>query len=268
MAHQRRMTLRDSRARRARTAAVAALLLASGCTPSAFRADAGAAFMRVNGDIGLQNSMGGLVLHDNMNDVRSDLQAGETKASPYLRFEADWGPHRAKLSGFGHNSSGDGTLSGDFGDIPAGTPVESDLDFIDVTGSWSYDLLPDDDVRLAPGVQIAFYSLDVSARATSISAFENVDTSVLAPMPYIDAGIDFGYVSLQANFGVIAADLGDADGRYWDAEALVRLQPSEDFEFIGGFRYLLIDAHGRASSRDFDADLDVYGWFLGGGVRF
>jgi hypothetical protein len=248
-------------------ALVAATVLAA-CAPQQFRGYAGASFMSVQGEVGLQNSAGNLNLNANMNSLENDLDVGDSDTSPYLRFDADWDRHRAKVSGFAHNSSGNGTLSGDFGDLAAGTLVFTDLDFIDVTGSWSYDLMSSKTWRLAPGVQLAYYSLDVAVRAQSINAFEKIDTSVVAPMPYVEAEVDFGPVSLGANFGAIAADLGDANGRYWDAEALVRVRPARHIELIAGARYLLFDAHGIATDRDFDADLEVFGWFVGGGVTF
>ncbi len=251
-----------------RTCAVVAVGLLAACAPQAFRADVGAAFVRVQGELGLQNSGGSLTLASNMNDVKDQLGTGETDASPYVRFEADWGPHRIKLSGFSHNSTGGGTLVGAFGDLPGGTQVFTDLDFANVTASWSYDLMPTSMFRVAPGVQLGYYSLDLTTRAQTLSAFENVDTDAITPMPYLEAEIDLGRVSVGANAGVMSAHIRDATGRYWDAEAYVRGTPLDNLEIIGGLRYLLIDAHGNATGRDFDSDIDLFGWFIAGGVKF
>jgi len=245
----------------------AALLLAS-CMPEAFRVDAGAAFTRVIGETGLQNSGGSLNLNANMNDLEDAFAVGDSEAAPYARAECDWGPHRFKLSGFGHNSSGTGTLTGAFGDLPAGTQVASDLEFFNVSGSWSFDLAPSSMLRLAPGVQVGYYAIDMKARATSNVAFEEVDTAVIAPMPYLEAGVDLEHVSFLVDAGLIAADIRDAAGRFWDVEALARVRAGATVEVLAGFRYLLIDAHGTATGRDFDADIEVVGWFIGGGVRF
>jgi len=248
--------------------AVAAALLFAACAPHTFRADVGAAFARVEGQIGLQNSAGSAVLGDNMNDLQDHLGVGDEDESPYVRLEADWGANRVKASAFTHNSAGSGTLAGAFGDIPAGTQVFTDFDFVDVTASWSFDLMPTPTVRIAPGVQVGYYSLDITTRAPSLSAFEQVDTDIIAPMPYLDTEVDLGWISFGVNGGAIAITLTDATGRYWDAEGYVRATLMQHVELIGGVRYLLFDAHGEASHRDFDADLDVFGWFIGGGVRF
>lgn len=251
-----------------RPCTVTAVGFLAACTPQTFRADVGAAFARVQGEIGLQNSSGGLSLAANMNDVQDQLATGDSDQSPYLRFEADWGPNRAKISGFGHNSAGSGTLAGAFGDLPSGTQVSTDFDFVNVTASWSYDLMPSSLLRIAPGVQVGYYSIDIITRAQSLSAFESVDTDTITPMPCLDAEVDLGFLSIGANAGLMVIDLRDATGRYWDAEGYVRSAPADNLEFIAGVRYLLFDSHGEASGRDFDADLDVLAWFIGGGVKF
>lgn len=251
-----------------RTCALIAVGMLAACAPQNFRADVGGAFVRMQGEIGLQNSGGSLTLASNMNDVKDQLGSGETDASPYMRLEADWGPSRVKVSGFGHNSAGTGTLVGQFGDLPGGTQVSTDFDFVNVTASWSYDLMPTSLFRIAPGLQLGYYSFDMITRAQALSAFESVDTDTFTPMPYLDCEVDLGYVSVGANAGVMGIDLRDGTGRYWDAEAYVRGTPMDNLEIIAGLRYLLFDSHGRATNRDFDSDVDIFGWFIAGGIKF
>lgn len=249
----------------------ALLLLALGlaaCAPDNYRLGGGAAFLRASGSVALQNEGGSLVLHDEHNDLKGSLDVGSTEPSPYLRFEANQGPQQIRIHGFGYDSNGSGVLDGAFGNIPAGTAVTTSMEFFNASAAWSWDLFPGDDVRLAPGVQVAFASLDVSATAASPSRFEKVNTDVIVPMPYVEGSIALGPVTLVADAGVIAANLGDANGRYWDVEALARFKPGDDFELFAGWRYLLMDSHGIATARDFDADIYMNGWFIGGGVRF
>jgi hypothetical protein len=75
-------------------------------------------------------------------------------------------------------------------------------------------------------------------------------------------------VSLVANFGAFDVDMGDADGQYYNAEAFLRWTPMMSVEFMGGWRSLSVDANGDADGRKFDADFDVAGWFIGGGIAF
>ena len=236
------------------------------CTPGFFRADAGAIYSQVKGSVGLQNSGGTLVIGNNMADLQDDLGVGDEQASPYVRLEADWGNHRVKVSGFRHQSSGSGTLQHPFGDLVAGSAVNSDLEFDDITASWSYDLMPTGPLRLGLGVQVGYYGVDLSVR--SIGGFETVTSDLIAPMPYVDGEVDVGIFSFGANAGALMADLHDATARYWDAEGYARMHIGPALEVLAGYRYLLIDAHGTADNRDFDADFEVTGWFLGGGIRF
>jgi hypothetical protein len=251
-----------------RCALLLGLTALAGCVPGHYRVDAGAAFTALDGRIGLQNSSGTLVLADNMQDFSSNLGVGETETSPYVRAEADFGDHRIKASYLANHGTGTGTLGGAFGDIPAGTAVTTDVDFTNVTASWSYDLVPSSILRVAPGVQIGYYNFDISVRSTTPAAFETVNTDLIAPMPYLDVEVDLGIVDAGVNLGLMSANLRDATSRYTDAEAFARVTPFPGLELIAGYRYILMDAHGTASGRDFDADFTVQGLFIGGGIHF
>lgn len=245
-----------------------ALLPLAACAPSAFRADIGAIFPHVSGGTSLQNSSGTNSLSAVQNNLRNSLDVGESQAQPYLRAEADWGRHRVRLHGFGYDESGTAQLDRDFGDLPAGTMANTSLEYLSIVGSWSYDLMPTETLFLGPGVQVGIYSLDVSASATSPAGFETVDTDLVAPQLFLEAGVDLGLISADANLGFMSAHLGDAAGRYVDAELMVRAKPIERFELFVGYRYTVLDADGVASGRDFDADVTVSGLLFGGGVRF
>lgn len=239
----------------------------TGCIPTG-RAYVGAAFMKVAGDLALQNAGGSLNLDATQSDIEDDLGAGDADTSPYVRAEADWGPHRVRVSGFGHSSSGTGTLDNAFGDLAATTNVASDLEVFNVTGAYTWDLFPTGPFRLGIGAQVGYSSIDITVRDTGGVAFERVRTDNYVPMPLLDAEVDLGVVAVGGSLGGFEVDLGDADGRYWDGELFVRASPWSMVEFIGGYRYLSFDSSGEADGRDFDADLELTGWFLAGGIKF
>lgn len=251
-----------------RTLLVVSLLLPAACAPSQLRGDIGAIFPQAKGNIGLQDSGGSHVLAANMNDLHDQLGVGDAEASPYLRLQADWERQRVRASGFGYSATGSGTLAGDYGNLPAGTPVTTSLQFFNLSTAWSYDLLGIPGFRLAPGVQLDFLSLDLSATSASPSGYEKVATDVAVPQLYVDGEIDLGPFALQANLGVMSADLGDGNGRYVDGELMGAWTPFAGFEVLVGYRYIVMDVAGRADSRDFDADVSISGWMIGGGVRF
>lgn len=242
------------------------------CTEMVYRANVGAMFPVSKGQIALQNASGGeFVLHDNQQDLESNLGLGDTEVSPYVHLQADQQKHRFRLHGFLTNSEGSGTLAassspGGFGGIPAGAQVSTSMDFYAVQATYAWELLREEHYRLAVGGALGFYGLDLAARSTT--GREEVETSVLVPAPYLEAELMYGPFILGGDAGLMAAHLRDGNGRYGDAEAYVKVRPHEDFELMLGYRYVLLDAHGTATSRDFDADIEVRGIFLGGGVRF
>lgn len=250
------------------TAVLLATLPFAGCAPSAYRADIGAIFPHLSGGTSLRDSSGNNSLSDVQNNLRGSMDIGEAQPQPYLRVETDWGPHRVRVHGFGYDESGSGALDRDFGDLPAGTQANTSLEYFTVAGSWSYDLMPTETLRLGPGVQLGYYSLDVTARSTSPAGFETVSTDVLMPQLFVEGEVDLGLVSADANVGFMSAHLGDAAGRYVDAELMVRVHPSPQFEIFAGYHLTVLDVMGEASGRDFDADVTIGGFLIGGGIRF
>jgi hypothetical protein len=236
------------------------------CAGMTYRADVGPMFARTAGDVALQNAGGTLNLGQERNSVDGNLGLGETEPAPYIRVEGNKDKHRFRLHGFGLDAEGSGTLDGDFGGLVGGSQVQTSMEFFAINGNWGYQLLRNDHWRLAVGAQLAFYSLDVAAR--SALGRETVDTQGLVPMPFGEVETMWGKFTFGANAGVMAVDLGDAKGTWFDAEAYARLQLTPKFDLMGGVRYLLFDVEGRAEDRDFEADMDIQGLFLTAGVSF
>lgn len=241
-------------------------LLFVACAGQTWQADVGPMFARMRGEIALQNTAGTVPASNSQNSLSGNMSLGDTEVSPYLRFETNVDKHRVRLSGFYVDAEGSGTLNGDFGDITSGTQVRTTLDFFGIDGTYGYQVLREQHYRVAVGGKLGFYSLDVAARSTG--AREEVITEVIVPMPWVEAELMWEDLTLGANAGIMAGDLGDANGRYWDLEGYGKWQVTEQFDAQVGYRYLLLDGYGRASSRDFDADIDVQGLYISAGVRF
>lgn len=245
------------------------LLLLSGlcaCAGQTYRVDVGPFFARASGDVALQNAAGTLVLGDNQNDLGRSFGLDDTEPSPYVRFQLDHEKHRVRVHGFGVDGDGDATLTGAYGNLPAGAQVTTSMEFFAVAGNWAYQLLRGEHHRFAAGAQLGYYALDVAAR--SPAGREEVETDVLVPMPFLELEGLFDRFTVGANVALMSADLGDGSGRYLDVEGYVRWAAAKDFDFFAGYRYVVLDAYGRASDRDFDADVDVEGLFFGAGIRF
>ncbi|HEX5050887.1 MAG TPA: hypothetical protein VFZ65_03865 [Planctomycetota bacterium] len=242
------------------------LIALTACAGQTYRADVGAMFPVVGGDIALQNSAGTGSLGGSQNDLKSEMGLGDSEVSPYVRLQMDDGKSRFRVHGFGIDAEGSGTLVGDFGDIAAGSVVKTSMEYFNVTAAWGYEVLRNKSYRVAVGAQLGFYLLDIAA--VSAAGRESVDTTVLVPMPFAEAEWLWKDFAIGANGGFMSADLGDAAGIYWDLEGYVRWQAAEQFDVLVGYRNIRMDAYGSASSRDFDADLDIQGIFISGGVRF
>ena len=244
------------------------------CAGSKYRTDVGAMFGFASGDIALQNAAGSLDLGSNQNSLDDNMGLGDTEASPYVRLQMDKDKHRIRLHGFRMDAEGSGTLAGspgngDFGDILGGTNVTTSMEFLSINGNYSYEVLRTPDYRVGLGLQLAYYALDVSAR--SASGREEVQTDALVPYPFIEVEGFAGGFTGGANASIMALDVGDGSGRYWDAEVYVKWEGTvdrADIQFMLGYRYILLDAYGTATGRDFDADIDVNGVFISAGIRF
>ncbi|HEB52186.1 MAG TPA: hypothetical protein ENI87_02905 [bacterium] len=233
------------------------------CVGQTYHVEVGPTFARARGVVALANSSGFLPVANSLED---DMGLGESEAAPRIAASTRFGDHHVRLSGFYIDTEGSGALNQDYGNILAGTQVQNTLDFFAIAGSYSYELEREENYRLAVGAKLAYYSLDVTAR--SPGGREQVETDALVPMPYIEGEYYWEDLTIGANFGVMSADLGDATGRYWDGEAFARYAIDDRYDVRVGYRYLLLDGYGRASSRDFDADLTVQGVYLSAGVRF
>ncbi|MFY9344382.1 MAG: hypothetical protein WAT39_17955 [Planctomycetota bacterium] len=245
-------------------------LCITACRTAKYEADVGPFFAIADGDLSLQN-VNGTLQGFNQNDLDRNFGLGETEASPYLRLQADGDRHRIRLHGFTIAASGSGVLERDFGGIVTGSQVTTDIDFYAIGANYGYRLWNGRNYRVAIGAAAMYYGLDVAAR--SPVGRESVNSEVLVPMPFAEIEGLFGDFTVGANGAVMSADLGDASGRYLDVEGYVRWQATRALDFTAGYRYIVIDAAGKADSsiggtRAFDADVSVQGYFVTAGVKF
>jgi hypothetical protein len=241
------------------------LITFTACAGQTYDAEVGPMFARARGEFALADSM--QVMHGN-NSLDRDMGLGQTEAVPYLAFRTDYNKHRVRLNGFYLDSEGPATLAQGHGNISAG-PVQASMDFFGIASNYSYEVLHEDNYRIGLGAQLGFYSLDVAVRRlVGVVGREEVTSEVFVPMPYVEIEGFWKDFTVGANMGIMSADLGDASGRYVDIEAYGNWAINESYDVKLGYRYLLLDGYGRASSRDFDADVEVQGFYLSAGIRF
>ena len=239
-------------------------LLLTSCGIARVSGYAGYTQTQLSGDLGL--APGSLSVNTSA-DVEDDLNLGES-GSPYVRVEAGGGPISVTVSAFRYDSSADGTLTGSFGNIPAGFAVQTDAEIINLKAAVMFDLINFGVVRISPGLAVDYFDIDVQVTATSFSAFDRVDVVAPVPMLFVQVAADVGPVGATVDLGGISVDLPDAEGTFFDLEAMLRVEPFDHVELIAGYRWISIDADGEADGQAFDADLELQGWFVGGGVTF
>ena len=251
---------------RAQVGLVVCLLALPSCMDLRARAYAGYMQSELSGDLGLAPSFAPAAVSTSV-DVEDSFGVSD-EGSPYVRLEAAAGPLNFTASAFRYDSDSTGTLQANFGDITAGLLVNTETEFFNAKGAVTFDILDVGFLRLSPGLAVDYFDIDVSVTAVGLGAQENLDVQAPVPMLFAQAEATVGPVAATVDVGGIAIDVGDVDGTYFDVEALLRVAPVSHIEVFAGYRWINMDGKGTADGQDFDADLTLQGWFLGGGFTF
>ena len=246
-----------------------ALVALESCTLPYARAYAGYSSMGLSGDIALAPAAGTGNLGALKIDVENELGLDGNSGSPYGRIDAGFGPIGVTVSAFTYSKVSTGTVTRQFGNITAGTDVRSDLDLTDIKAAVLWNAINIGPLRIAPGLGVNYLDLNLDVRTlTGVAASDNVDIVAPIPMAFLQGDLELGKFGLTVDAGGMAVDLKDASGTYWDVEALLRFEPVKHVNIFGGYRWISLNAKGNADGQDFDANLDLKGWFVGGGISF
>jgi len=229
-------------------------------------AQAGYTQMAIDGDIALSTTGGAASVNQS---VDSAFGIGDPQGSPYVRAQADFGTPVLTVSAFTFDEQGSGTLNAQFGNITAGTDVNSDITFTNAKVSLAFDI-PLGPIKIAPGIAADIFDLDMHVRDTTGTFAE--DLTVLAPVPmaFVRGEADLlGWAGVVAELGYVQVPtIKDVKGTFWDAEVMLELRPTSLLHLFAGYRLIGIDAEGTVDGQDFATDLRISGWTIGGGIRF
>ena len=254
-------------------ASLLTMLSATSCTVPYARVYAGYTKMGPSGDVALAPTSGTSNLGALGIDVESDLGLDEA-GSPYARVDMGLGSFGLTVSAFTYHKVSSGTITKQFGNITAGTPVRSDLDLTDVKAAVIWNALDIPlpalgSVRVGPGFGVNFIDLNLDVQTTSgVAAADNVDVVAPIPMAFLQADVELGPFGMTVDGGGMSVDLNDAGGTYWDVEGLFRFSPAQHMHIFGGYRWISLNARGDADGQDFDANLALRGWFVGAAFSF
>lgn len=223
---------------------------------------------KLSGDIALDSTGGGNNLEAVRTDVNDDLGLGRA-GSATLGVDLKTPIGRVSASYLRYSDHATGSLTRAFGDIPPGTNVETTIDFDNLKAFWSFDLFDTELFRIAPGIGADLFLLDARVRSiTALSAFENLEVDIPMPMLFLEGEVDLGDVQGELELGGTSLDVGSFDGTFIDLDARVRYTGFGALELFGGYRWISIDADGTADGQRFDANLELEGFYFGGGVHF
>ncbi|HEX6813394.1 MAG TPA: hypothetical protein VF384_17380 [Planctomycetota bacterium] len=241
-------------------------LATAACAPMRMSAQAGYTQTAVSGQIALESDGGGS--SSSKQDIESAFGLGDAQGSPWLRAQAHFGVPVLTASGFWLKESGTGVLDASFGGLPVATPVATDLEL----GCGKFSLVFGIDagpVKLSPGLAIDVFDIDFRATETTLGNREEIDELLAVPMLLLRAEAPLEALNFVAEIGYLETPEVDGnDGSFLDVEAMIECVVLGQCSVIAGYRLLDLDAKGETDSDSFVTDLQIRGWFVGGGIRF
>jgi hypothetical protein len=115
-------------------------------------------------------------------DLDSSLDLGKTEYVPYLRGEFAIAGLDLSLSGFKTSQTGTGTVTADFGDITAGSTVDSKLDLALAHASLCYDVVDTKPFTFGAGIGADYFDLDMDVHNVAFGLDESVQIRQAIPL--------------------------------------------------------------------------------------
>lgn len=245
----------------------APLLVLPSCYQLEVSAQAAYAQLSLDGDLGYKSASDPSPGPTVDQDIGSAFGLGDGQGTPYGRVMLDTGVPVIAVSGFLFEESGSGVLQANFGEVPAGFGVNSDIEMANAKASLAFqiDLGP---VAISPGLAVDYFDLKIDVQDVFGAFRETVELAGPVPMLFLRAEADLGIVAGVVEGGYMKVDIDDVTASLLDIEALVEVRPTDLVHLFAGYRHLNLSTDGLIDNDSFDADITLAGFFLGGGVRF
>ncbi|MEC7584558.1 MAG: hypothetical protein VYE77_09580 [Planctomycetota bacterium] len=219
--------------------------------------------LSVSGDVGLDSS-GSPVIDQSIESIG----LGEDQGSAYARLEVDMGVPQLAISGFRFEEQGRGTLGANFGNVPATADVVTDLRLDNIKLSYTFELELGP-ISLAPGLAVDWFDIDLRVADEVGIASEEVQVTGPVPLLFLQGEADLGYVGLVGEVGYLAVpEIEDVEASLLDVDVRVEVYPTDWVDLFVGYRSIMIEGNGTSDDEDYDLDLELSGFFVGGGFRF
>src|SRR5262245_11298329 len=185
-------------------------LVLTGCitSPPYIEGDLGAIAPRLSGDLKRENSSG----NHGSSASFGDLGLDDREFSPYLAVRGGAFGFNGSLSYFQSSFDGNGTIDNDFGDIGAGTKVDSSLDLIEAKLAVTLTLLSLGPVRFAGGAGIEHIDFDVDVDGQGGAGKEKFSSISDVPILVGEGELELGPLRVLASLSGVPGEYGDVDG--------------------------------------------------------
>ena len=246
--------------------ALACAAVFASCGAVATKVRGGYMQMDVAGSVTLDDSNGGPAAGGRQ-DIGSAFGLGDEHGSPFLRADVDCGGPSFTASGFWFEDDGTGVLDDDFGGLLGNTPVTSEIELgnLRLGAVWDFELGP---VTLSPGLALDLFDFHFRA-SDPVGNSEVIDEFLAVPLLVARGSTRVGPVDLLGEVGYIEASNGEGStNRFLDADVMLSCTVSSSAFVFAGYRFIDVDATGDTEAQSFTVDLELRGWYLGGGIAF
>ena len=171
-------------------------------------------------------------------------------------------------SAFSVSEEGSGTLATTFGPLSAGTAVRSKLDLANAKVSLTHDF-GFGPVKISPGLAVDVVDFRLTASEPTFGNEGEIDEFLPLPMLFCRAEGDIGVVAILAEVGYLdVPEVEGAEVALLDLEAMLEWRVLPTVQLFAGYRLIDVDGFGETSDTSFGLDVQLEGWFIGGGIRF
>lgn len=214
-----------------------------------------------------------LPLPATVNNSVDDLDLAESEDTWGVRADLKFGAPHLTISTQASSWSGDGTLSADFGGIPATTDVATDLDLALHRFALTFDVLPTDMFELGLGFGVTVADIEAQVTDTANSLTESADEVAPIPVLALRAGARVWRLDFEALICGMTVDYDGDEATYLEADlnaklALFGSPGSVNGSLMVGWREVQLDVEYDDTDAAAAVDLTFSGPYFGLQVGF
>ena len=245
-------------------------LVCSSCAGASLAVTPRVADLNVSGHVGTSGATSG------GSTSLDDLGLGGHETVPGVRVDADVIVAHIIVTGLTTSMSGDGALSSNLSQggvtIPAGTTVDSKLDFDTLSAYGTFDFLPGDMWELGLGMGLTGLKYDGKFKSTSGPPLSvSFDETFAVPVLVVSSAVGLGPFEISAVLAGMQLNYSGNDLTYSDVDLYAAwrfIDRAVDVSIGLGWRRLSADAKFDSGGDRVKADLTFDGPYLGVTVGF